>query len=200
VIKEDELNKLGFEGDPHVFPVLQKLVAEHKLQYAIETGTFFGNTTVRFTQLGLPVATIESQPKQFAAAFKNLKNKGFNVDKYQQSAIWMVNAHSQNVLGEVIKQCGFDRILFYLDAHWESHLPLLNELDHIANANIYPVIVIHDFFVPIKDFGFDTYHGQRLDFDFIKEKLDKVYPEGYSYFYNEVAEGHKRGLIFIYPE
>lgn len=200
VMKEDNLNKLGFEGDPHVLPVLKKLAKKHKAKAVIETGTFFGNSTVKFTELGVPVITIESQSKQFSAAYSNLKKRGFDVEKYQDSSIWMVHAHSQDVLGEVIKNTGADTILFYLDAHWESHLPLLNELEHIANSGVKAVIAIHDFQVPNTDFGFDVYHGQPLNYEFIKDKLRAIYPKGYNYFYNTVAEGHKRGLIFVEPK
>jgi predicted O-methyltransferase YrrM len=199
-MREDNLNKLGFEGDPHVLPVIEKLAKKNKVGVIIETGTFFGNTTAKFAELGLPVVTIESQSKQFAAAYKNLKAKGYDVDKYQDGTIWMVNAHSQDVLGQVIDNTGQDSILFYLDAHWESHLPLLNELDHIAKSGVKAVIVIHDFQVPNKDFGFDVYGGHPLNYEFIKDKLEAIYPKGYNYFYNEVAEGHKRGLIFIEPK
>ena len=200
VMREDNLNKLGFEGDPHVLPVIKKLAKKNKVGAIIETGTFFGNTTAKFTELGVPVVTIESQSKQFSAAYNNLKKKGFDVDKYQDGTIWMVNAHSQDVLGQVIDNTGQDSILFYLDAHWESHLPLLNELDHIAKSGVKAVIVIHDFQVPNTDFGFDVYGGQPLNYEFIKDKLDAIYPNGYNYFYNTVAEGHKRGLIFVEPK
>jgi hypothetical protein len=197
--KEDNLNKLGFEGDIHVLPIIQKLATKHNIKAVIETGTFYGNTTARFTELGLPVYTIESQPLQFKAAYDNLKAKGFDVDQWDKGTIHLIQAHSHNCLNEVIKSTGVDSILFYLDAHWESHLPLLDELKHIAASGVKAVIVIHDFYVPEKDFGFDTYYGQRLDFQFIEPCLSAIYPKGYNYFYNTVAEGHKRGLIFIEP-
>ena len=199
VTKQDNLNKLGFEGDPHVMPVIEQLAKKHNLKAVIETGTFYGNTTARFTELGLPVKTIESQPLQFKAAYDNLKAKGFDVDAWDKGTIHLIQGHSHNCLNEVIKSTGVDSILFYLDAHWESHLPLLDELKHIAASGVKAVIVIHDFYVPNSDFGFDTYHGQRLDFQFIEPCLSAIYPKGYNYFYNTVAEGHKRGLIFIEP-
>jgi hypothetical protein len=198
-MKEDNLNKLGFEGDPHVMPVIEQLAKKHNLKAVIETGTFYGNTTARFTELGLPVKTIESQPLQFKAAYDNLKAKGFDIDQWDKGTIHLIQGHSQNCLNEVIKSTGVDSILFYLDAHWESHLPLLDELKHIAASGVKAVIVIHDFYVPNSDFGFDTYHGQKLDFQFIEPCLSAIYPKGYNYFYNTVAEGHKRGLIFIEP-
>lgn len=198
--KQDELNKLGFEGDTYVFPIIQELAKKHKVEAVIETGTFYGNTTAKFTELGLPVKTIESQPLQFKAAYDNLKAKGFDVDAWDKSGVHLIQGHSHNCLNEVIESTQAKSIFFYLDAHWESHLPLLDELKHIAASGVRAVIAIHDFYVPNSDFGFDTYHGQKLDFEFIQPYLDAIYPKGYNYFYNTVANGHKRGLIFIEPK
>jgi hypothetical protein len=117
--------------------------------------------------------------------------------------------------------------LFFLDAHWGRKLPLLDELEAISELDFKKVIVIHDFFVPYTDFRFDEYliepnmikyyfksfinwlcdmqgfeeafKRQRLDMEFIKDKLDKIYPDGYNYNYNTKAEGAKVGLIYIYP-
>jgi hypothetical protein len=136
---------------------------------------------------------------QFKAAYDNLKAKGFDVDQWDKGTIHLIQAHSHNCLNEVIESTSVDSILFYLDAHWESHLPLLDELKHIAASGVNAVIAIHDFYVPNSGFGFDTYHGQKLDFQFIEPYLSAIYPNGYNYFYNTVAEGHKRGLIFIEP-
>jgi hypothetical protein len=199
-MKEDNLNKLGFEGDPNVMPVIEQLAKKHNLKAVIETGTFYGNTTARFAELGLPVKTIESQPMQFKAAYDNLKAKGFDVDQWDKGTIHLIQAHSHNCLNEVIESTKAKNIFFYLDAHWESHLPLLDELKHIAASGVNAVIAIHDFYVPNSGFGFDTYHGQKLDFEFIEPYLSAIYPNGYNYFYNTVAEGHKRGLIFIEPK
>ena len=85
--------------------------------------------------------------------------------------------------------------------------------------------MIHDFYVPTKDFGFDSYHysksyvglflkkgisflgkllnmnlieKQKLDYVFIKNGLDKINPK-YKYHYNSIAEGTRRGVIFIHP-
>jgi|688.fasta_scaffold60297_9 hypothetical protein len=196
---EDNLNKLGFEGDPHVLPVIKQLAKKHHVSAVIETGTFYGNTTARFTELGLPVKTIESQPAQFKAAYDNLKAKGYDVEQLDKGTIHLIQGHSHNCLYEVIESTKAKNIFFYLDAHWESHLPLLDELKQIAKSGVSAVIAIHDFYVPNSGFGFDTYHGQKLDFEFIEPYLSAIYPNGYNYFYNTVADGHKRGLIFIEP-
>lgn len=199
-MQADELNKQGYEGDSYVHAELQKLVKEHNIDTIIETGTFHGNTTARLAELVDKVVTIESQPTYFNAAYLNLKKKGFDVDKFENGKIWMVQAHSQDVLTSVALRTKSKNILYFLDAHWENDWPLLKELQHIANIGVNSVIVIHDFKVPGKDFGYDTYKGQDLNFEYIEKALQPIYPNGFEYHYNEKAEGHKRGLIFVYPK
>jgi hypothetical protein len=61
--------------------------------------------------------------------------------------------------------------LFYLDAHWDTCCPLVDELGVIAEHRIQPVIVIHDFAVPERPFGFDSYNGQPYVYQWIAPGL-----------------------------
>ena len=63
------------------------------------------------------------------------------------------------------------RTLFYLDAHWEEHLPLRNELELISRKFNLWIAVIDDFNVPGDDgYGFDNYGaGQILNMDYIRQ-------------------------------
>ena len=90
-------------------------------------------------------------------------------------------------------------ILLYLDAHWFNSWPIIDELNQIAILGIKPIIVIHDFFVPkCPNLGYDTYKGQKLDFQYIKPSIEKIYGiSGYKYYYNSKAGGANRGVIYI---
>lgn len=199
-MQADNFNKVGYEGDSYVHDELEKLVKAYGVDTIIETGTFHGNTTARLAELVDKVVTIESQPTYFNSAYFNLKKKGFDVDKFENGRIWMVQAHSQDVLTSVALRTRSKCILYFLDAHWEGDWPLLAELKHIANIGFPAVIVIHDFKVPGKNFGYDSYAGQDLDFEYIESALPAIYPDGYDYHYNSEASGHNRGLIYIYPK
>lgn len=192
-MKPDNLNQKGFEGDTFIGPELKKLAAAYKVDCIVETGTYYGYSTLKLHDIVPNVVTIESdhEPQKAASALFEGKN------------IWTILAHSQNCLGEVIdnmKKKGAKSFMFFLDAHWEDHCPLMDELKHIAEAGIKPVIAIHDFRVPGKDFGFDTYQGQPYEFTWIESQLQAIYGDKLAYHYNEEADGHKRGIIYIYPK
>lgn len=190
-MKPDKLNMQGFEGDTFIPEELKKLAATYKVDCIIETGTYFGYTTLKLHDIVPNVVTIESEPTLQAEAAKLFTGK----------RVWSILAHSQNCLHEVIESMkGCKSFLFFLDAHWEDHCPLLDELSHIAEAGIKPVIVIHDFKVPDKDFGFDTYNGQPYDLPWIQNHLEAIYGSKLQYHYNQEADGHRRGVIYIYPK
>ncbi len=91
-------------------------------------------------------------------------------------------------------------VFFYLDAH-NPDCPLLDELSRIAkHCPDRAVIAIHDFVVPGKNFGYDSYNGHDLNFDFIKDALPAIYLKGFTYHYNDQAEGARRGIIYIEPK
>jgi hypothetical protein len=91
------------------------------------------------------------------------------------------------------------KVLLFLDAHWEASCPLLDELAAIAESGMKPIIAIHDFKVPNKDFGFDSYNGQDYTWDWIAPSIEKIYGKDFKHYYNTVAEGAKRGCVFIEP-
>ncbi len=74
-----------------------------------------------------------------------------------------------------------DNVIIFLDAHGGDYWPILDELKVIREKKIRPFIIIHDFFVPDeKDnskakFGYDSYNGIKLDLNYIKESLLKIY-------------------------
>jgi hypothetical protein len=89
--------------------------------------------------------------------------------------------------------------LFYLDAHSHIETPLLDELKAIAEAEIKPIIVIHDWKIPDRpDLGYDSYNGQDYTFEWIKPSIEAIYGDEYAYYYNNQAEGAKRGVIYIH--
>jgi hypothetical protein len=105
--------------------------------------------------------------------------------------------------------------LFYLDSHggsqtgdtWWNVNPIKEELKTIGTTRECIdkcVIVIHDFQVPGKPWGYnggDWGKGwEHLNIDLIQPFLTNIYPKDYHYHYNEEAEGMQRGVIYIYPK
>ncbi len=185
-------NAKGYEGDEFIHAELKKLVDKFGIDYIIETGTFLGGTTKRLAELS-DVMTIEVVNDNYIKAKQNFESVK-NI-----LALW---GDSVEVLKSNL-QCFSNRsILFFLDSHWFENLPLLDELKEISNAGVKPVIAIHDWKVPNRpDLGYDSYKGQDFTFDWIKESIEKIYGvDGYSYHYNDQAEGAKRGVIYLYPK
>jgi hypothetical protein len=85
-------------------------------------------------------------------------------------------------------------ILFYLDAHWGEHSPLLDELVVIAKFRGPVLIAIHDFFNPQHpEYGFDTWDIGEYRFKLIEPLLIRIYGKGqWRHWYNDQAEGLKR--------
>ena len=184
-------NAKGYEGDEFIYIELKKLVDKFKINQIIETGTFLGGTTKRLAELA-DVITIEIVNDNYLKAKQNFDGVK-NI-----LALW---GNSVDVLKNNLKLYSHESLLFFLDAHWEQYCPLIDELKTIADHGIKPVIAIHDWKVPGRpDLGFDSYKGQDFTFEWIKDSLDNIYGvDGYSYHYNDQAEGAKRGVIYIYP-
>lgn len=207
----------AFARDFYLKQEFKKLVNKFKIKNIVETGTFKGSTTEEFSRMVEKVYTIESKREFYFEAKKNLSNLK-NVRGFLGS--------SPKVLKKILPQIK-GKTLFFLDAHWGYPWPILEELNQISK---FPdlkesTIVIHDFFVPGKDFGYDSYYQsksflslffkrgfgfigkiigkeiikkQKLDYSFIEKSIKKINPN-YKYYYNSKAEGARRGVIFIHP-
>lgn len=190
-----ELNALGFEGDRHLGDEIKRLVDEYIVDWIVETGTYLGNTTLKLAEMSqyVHVCTVESNIGYYTEA--SMKFVGKNITSF--------HADSADCLARllpIISQKS-SRTLFFLDAHWGPHNPLLRELELIAQLDVNPVIVIHDFKVPDHpELGFDSYGGQDYDWAWIENSINQIYgPNGFAYHYNSIAEVAKRGVIFIEP-
>lgn len=181
-------NAKGFEGDEYLAKEFERLVNLHNINHIVETGSFRGATTKRLSGLA-PVYSVELVPENYEIA--NETCKGLPVT--------FKLGNSVDALREWLPNLKRERLLFFLDAHWEKYNPLLDELAVIARNDIKPVIAIHDFKVPGTDLGYDSYAGQDYELSWIHLKLVDIYGPNYQYHYNSQAGGARRGVIFIYP-
>jgi hypothetical protein len=189
----------AFNGDTFAEKEFLKLKAEFGIVKAVETGTCFGSTTIFLAKNFGAVCTIEINKEYLSIA----------VDRFVEAGVRdTVKAYlgdSSVVLADIIKLHRVeDDTIFFLDAHWNNHCPLLEELAAIASAKLKPVIVIHDFKVPNEpELGFDSYDGQPFTYEWIKVFLDVIYGlGGYGFYYNtsETSTEIKRGIIYITPK
>lgn len=187
-------NLSGFEGDSFMKAEFEKLIATYNIDLIIETGTYHGGTANQLSKMVKGVITIE-------------------VDKSNYDHSCEFNKSNDNVsliFGDSVKVLYFifdtkkpkNNTILFLDAHWGNVCPLLDELKEIAKAELKPVIIIHDFFVPnAPHLGYDSYNGRKFDLDFIKKDIDTIYGvDGWNHYYNSRATGAMRGIIYILPK
>lgn len=186
-------NKLGFEGDVFLKARFEQLIADHKIDKVIETGSYRGCTTRELANMAHTVFSVEVVEENFRAAL--LECFGFK-------NVTIVKGSSEKVLPSLIENAPTENTLFFLDAHWQQYNPLLDELKVIASFGLKPVIIIHDFKVPGRpELGFDSYAGQDYDFAWIKKDVEGIYGvDGYNTEYNTEATGAKRGVIVLSPK
>lgn len=191
----EQRNLRGFEGDEFIASKVKELIDQFKINWVIETGTYKAGTTKRLASMCEMVSTIEINAAYYRMAAIRLADND-NVNMHYGDSVTLLPALLQATLDK--------DILFFLDAHWGEDLPLLAELEIIKehksrHGNI--VIAIHDFKVPDHpEFGFDSYGKVTLEWDYIKDGIDKIYGnDGYNVEYNDQASGAQRGIIYITP-
>lgn len=185
---------IAFEGDTFIKDELIKLRDKFVLTRCVETGTQYGSTTLELYDVFKNVITIEADERYYNIAgltfFEAKIKKGILIES--------IFGKSEILLYSTVD----DNTLFYLDAHGcdIGGSPLKKELEVIASKNLKNIcIAIHDFKVPEHpEFGYDAY-DYELCFEEIEPFLKMIYSDGFSYHYNDQADGAMRGVIFIYP-
>jgi predicted O-methyltransferase YrrM len=185
----------GALEDNFVYQEFKNLISKFNIKKIIETGTYYGWSTMKLAEFGIDVTTIEYSEENYNIAINNFSKTNF-------SNIKGLLGNSPEVLREILTNEDNDVILF-LDAHWYDYWPIHDELRVCIDKKIKPVIIIHDFFVPDENgnpkFGFDKYGEQKLDLEYIKVFLDEIYGENnYDYHYNNESDNVGQGLIYIY--
>ena len=177
---------IPFEGDNYIAQEVLAIRDKYNINTIIETGTQFGSTTKWFAQHFEQVYTIEADAGFIGQSGDNLRAKNITVHIGRSE--------------ELMRVINEPNALYYLDAHGCNigGCPLKLELEILATKKP-KAILIHDFKVPGKDFGFDAY-DYELCIEEIESYLPAIFPNGYRHYYNDVAEGAYRGIIYIIGE
>jgi len=144
---------------------MSNIALAYKPEIVIETGTYVGSSTPYLASLaGNQMITIESQGKFLAQAKNHFIHLGLFAGK-----ISIIHGDSSVEINKVLRQIPREnKILFYLDAHWDSVLPLKEELELIANRGGSFIVVIDDFQIPDdSSFGYDHYDGEAINLGLI---------------------------------
>jgi len=179
-------------GDHFACEEFIKLRDKHKIDTIIELGSCVMGSTRWFSEQFERVKTVEISPE-----FRNIGLQRISDKKNVES--WL--GDSVGFLGPALKKCT-DKTLIYIDSHWLT-LPLIDELEKIAESGLKPCIVVHDCYVPeFPQMGYDEYDGVRISYATMRNSLIQIYGDGgYVYHYNtpETSTEVKRGIIYIQP-
>lgn len=192
---------LPFNGDTFICKEFLNLRDTFQLNVAVETGSCFFVTTEWLANNFENVFTVEIN--------NDFASYGVNRVADKKNVNYLVGWHSVAFLTQSLKLNPDDRVIYFLDAHWENDCPLLDEIQAISllkdkyGLKHAPIIAIHDFYTGDDSLGYDSYNGNRFDYDFIKGvilELQIAYGCMYSHKYNTEAEGAKRGIIYLFPD
>jgi hypothetical protein len=161
----------------------------------VETGTYLGTTTEFLAATGLPIFSIESNPRYYGFARARLRRRR-NVHLLRGDSCAALRMLLDGPLGWARNQ----GLFVYLDAHWDDNLPLAEELAIVFAVCRNAIVMVDDFQVPFDDgYGYDDYGtGKSLIADYIEpvvaaHSLGVFYPSTPS-----VQEtGAQRGCVVI---
>jgi len=142
-----------FNGQPARQALFRQLINRLGPAAIIETGTFLGTTTAFMAETGLPVFTVEGDPRNFGFAKARL---------WRQRQVTIRHGDSREVLPLLFDgplRPLREQILFaYLDAHWDADLPLAEELEIVLSRCPAAIVMIDDFQVPFDPgYEYDDY-------------------------------------------
>lgn len=182
----------GQAGRQAIFAAIVEAVAPSMI---LETGTFRGTTTAFMAETGVPLVTVEGNPRYYGFARMQLRRLR-NVDLRLGDS----RTEARRALADYAAHRSRGPLLAYLDAHWEADLPLADELDIIFSACPEAVVMIDDFQVPDDPgYGFDNYGpGRALTHEYIGSIVQQfglatLYPVMRS----TEETGSKRGCVVL---
>jgi hypothetical protein len=183
-----------FNGQVARQALFRALIDKARPAAILETGTYLGTTTEFMANFGLPVYSVEGQPRNYGFAKSRLR---------RHRNISLCLGDSRVFLSDLLGDYSEDVIFAYLDAHWNSDLPLVEEIEIIFCRRPRAVVMIDDFQVPDDaDYGFDDYGtGKALTLDYV---AGAVAIHGLCLFYPATPSaqetGARRGCVVVGKE
>lgn len=175
-------------SDGVLYYKISDIIAEHNIKAVIETG--IGNSTYLFGEMVPCVTGIDNDSTKVDFIRSELI-------KRDNKNIFIRKGNSPTIIRELFEGHDANHVLFFLDAHWNDYWPLLGEIEAIPRGS--GVIVIHDAKVPGTSLGYDTYKGQELTYEYVRDALTRWSPNHIIEYNDDTAEGPKRGVMIVYP-
>ena len=196
------MEDLVFETKPHPvyndFPMdvyfaerIKEFVKDYGMLNFVETGVDKASTAIIAAKICEKYIGIEIKTDSC-----NLARKRFIENNITNAEI--IQGNSPAVLLGLMHKIDVSKTIFFLDAHWDSYWPLLDEIETISNGK--GIIIFHDMVVPgHPELGFDTYKNQPLDYDYVKESLAR-WSKNHRIEYNtKIGHAQPRGIGYVFP-
>jgi hypothetical protein len=174
------------------------MVAELRPRAIVETGTHLGTTTEFMAQTGLPVYTIEADPRSYGFACTRFWRTPNITLLYGDS-----RAGLRKLLDGSLREMSHRTLFFYLDAHWNADLPLAEELEIVFSRCPAAIVMIDDFEVPFdRGYAYDDYGpGRALTASYIAPIVSRYQLQTFGPSTPSVAEsGLRRGCVVLAKE
>lgn len=180
-----DLGYIAFNDSPEIGTFISLLQKEYNIDAVVETGTFFGASTIFFSHIFDEVHTIEASPLVYHKTKEYLRSYP-NIHCHFGS--------SEKILRKILPSMEEKRLLFYLDAHTYileaekygvHYWPIMEELEEIQKTHSDNcIIVIDDMSVPNTNIhGCVDYNGMNeLSHELIRNHLKKIFVR-YSFHY-----------------
>lgn len=182
---------MSFKDDNFILLDTLRLKKIFDYDIIVETGTYRGDSLRILKTIFKKVYTCEVS--------KELYNEVQAETGLVDENVIHILGNSPDCLKEWFKEINHDKFYLYLDAHWDSYWPLLDELEQVIDFKYKPVIIIHDFDTE-NGFAYDTWGNHPLNWDYVKDKITKIYGEdGFKTYYN-LESGINRGCAYFYPK
>ncbi len=184
-----------FNGQARRLEAVTEIFAFCNFDFVVETGTFRGTTT-EFLASIFQRDIYSCEINKAFHLYSKIRLKGVdNVSLERASSVDFLEALAKS------GRLADSSVFFYLDAHWQDHLPLREEFEIILEAAPNSVIVIDDFQVPDDPgYQYDDYGpGKALTLEYLSTLL----PRRFFIFFPESPSaqetGAKRGCIVVTP-
>lgn len=196
LISQHQWYELPFNGQVRRCLKILQILSDLNPDSAVETGTYLGTTTEFLTQiLSCKVHTIEVVPENADTAIRRFEESGCKdlVDiRIGDSSIEL-----PKILDELSKE-GKEKLFTYLDAHWESALPLKEELRALESWDGACIAVVDDFKIPDRqEYGFDTYDTSEVSAEYLGETTFELWLVDED---SRFETGARRGTAYLINE
>lgn len=170
---------------------LAEIIAARDITTVVETGIDRGGSTMLFSEMVPRVIGVDNDPAKIDIVMTAIRERDIQ-------NVTILEGNSPTILRVLTADIDASRVLFFLDAHWQSYWPLRDEIQAIPRGQ--GVLVMHDARVPsCPDLGVDEYDGQELSYEYLKDVLTAWSPEHVVEYNDDSAEFPRRGVMFIYP-